>query len=100
MPRLHKLDVVITPMAEANLNGILRFIARDNPAAARRFVSRLRARMQTLASMPECCPLAPENGFDGVEIRHLIFGEYRILFTIDAAQVVILQVRHGAWMRR
>lgn len=100
MPRLRKFDVVITPMAEANLDGILRFIARDNPAAARRFVSRLRARMQTLASMPERCPLAPENGFDGVEIRHLIFGEYRILFTINAAHVVILQVRHSARMRR
>lgn len=48
--------------------------------------------------MPERCPLAPEDGLDGVTIRHLIYGDYRILFSIDAAQVVILQVRHGARM--
>ena len=88
--------VVLTPTAEANLDEILRVIALDNPSAARRFVAGLRGKIKTLAAMPKRCPLAPENGLDDLEIRHLIFGNYRIVFAIDAGEVVILQVRHGA----
>lgn len=88
--------LVITPTAEADLDGILHFIALDDPVAARRFVSGLRKRMKTLATMPERCPIAPESGLDGEEIRHLIFSQYRILFAADAKHIVILQVRHGA----
>ena len=88
--------VVITPTAEADLDHILYFIALDNPAVGRRFVTTLRAKMKTLARMPERCPLAPEDGLDGLEIRQLIHGNYRILFTVDADHIVVLQVRHGA----
>lgn len=88
--------VVLTPTSEADLDDILHFIALDDVAAARRFVAALRARMKTLARMPERCPRAPEDGLDGLEIRQLITGGYRILFTLDADRIVILQVRHGA----
>jgi plasmid stabilization system protein ParE len=88
--------VVVTPTAEANLDEILRFIALDNPASGRKFFAALRARLGTLAEMPRRCPLAPEDGLDSLEIRHLIHGNYRIIFTIDPGQVTILQVRHGA----
>lgn len=88
--------VVVTPTAEANLDEILRFIALDSPTAARKFIAVLRTKLKTLATMPKRCPLAPEDGLDGAEIRHLVFGNYRILFVIDGAQVAVLQVRHGA----
>ncbi|MFZ5929711.1 MAG: type II toxin-antitoxin system RelE/ParE family toxin [Pseudomonadota bacterium] len=93
-----KYEVVITPTAEANLSEIHRHIALGSSVAARKFLAGLRNKIKTLATMPERCPLAPEDGLDGVTIRHLIYGDYRILFSIDAAQVVILQVRHGARM--
>ncbi|MEQ8283303.1 MAG: type II toxin-antitoxin system RelE/ParE family toxin [Parvibaculum sp.] len=88
--------VVITPTAEADLDGILHFIALDDPAAARRFVAGLRRRMKSLVTMAKRCPLAPENGLDGLEIRHSIQGQYRILFALEPTHIVILQVRHGA----
>ena len=88
--------VVLTPTAEADLDDILHFIALDHLPTARRFVTTLRARMKTLARMPERCRRAPEDGLDGLEIRQLVSGGYRILFTIDADCIVILQVRHGA----
>lgn len=88
--------IVITPTAEANLDDILHFIALDSPTAGRRFVTGLRGRMKALATLPERCPRAPEDGLDGLEIRHLIYGRYRVLFTVDADRVIILQVRHGA----
>ena len=88
--------LVVTPTAEANLDEIFRFIALDNPAGARKFVAGLRAKIKTLARMPSRCPFAPEDGLDGLEMRYLIHGNYRILSTVDPGQVTILQMRHAA----
>ncbi|GAB4140802.1 MAG: hypothetical protein Tsb0016_08190 [Sphingomonadales bacterium] len=88
--------VVITPTAEANLDEIIHYIALDNPAAARRVITTLRTKMKSLAKMPGRCPLAPEDGLDGLQIRHLIHGNYRILFTADDTHITILQIRHAA----
>ena len=88
--------VVVTTEAEGDLDQVFRFVAFEKPDAARQFVTGLRRRLKTLASMPRRCPRAPEDGLDGLEIRHLIHGRYRIIFAIDGRTVVILQVRHGA----
>jgi plasmid stabilization system protein ParE len=79
-----KYRVVTAATAQANLAEIYRYIAADNRVAARRFVADLRARIRTLASAPRRCPLAPETGAEGLEIRHLIYGEYRVIFLIEA----------------
>ncbi|HZO30164.1 MAG TPA: type II toxin-antitoxin system RelE/ParE family toxin [Chloroflexota bacterium] len=50
----------------------------------------------TLEEFPRRCPLAPENDDFDVEIRHLLYGEFRILFTVDDNVVRVLHVRHGA----
>jgi len=94
-----KYKIFITSTAEANLSEIYRHIALDSPMAARKFIMGLRNKFKTLASMPERCPLAPEDGMDGVTIRHLLYGDYRILFSIDQGHAVILQIRHGARIR-
>jgi plasmid stabilization system protein ParE len=88
--------VVVTPEAERNLDDIFAFIALGNAVAARRFVDGLRRRLKTLASLPRRCSRAPEDGLDGMEIRHLVYRQCRILFGIDGKTVVILRVRHGA----
>lgn len=88
--------VVVTPEAKGDLDRIFRFVALEKPDAARKFVSGLRRRLKSLASMPRRCSRAPEDGLDGLEIRHLVHGQYRIIFAIDGGTVVILQVRHGA----
>ncbi|MDK9720640.1 MAG: type II toxin-antitoxin system RelE/ParE family toxin [Rhodospirillales bacterium] len=90
------LKLVITPGAEADLDGLFTYIAQDSPANARKFVSNLRKRLKTLTSLPRRCPRAPEDGLDGLEIRHLLHKDYRILFAIDGQTVVILQVLHGS----
>lgn len=56
----------------------------------------LSAAIQSLENMPFRCPLAPESKSFGFEIRHLIFGKYRILFTVEDETVYILNVRHSA----
>lgn len=92
--------VVVSPDAERDFDTLFRFVALDNPAAARAFVAGLRKRLKTLTAMPKRCPRAPEDRLDGLEIRHLIHGRYRIIFAIDGKTVVILQIRHGARLPR
>ena len=88
--------VAVTPGAERDLDDIFQFFARDNPSAARKFAAALRGRLAALKTLPTRCPRAPEDGLDGLAIRHLLHGRYRILFTMNGRTVVVLQVRHGA----
>lgn len=54
------------------------------------------AAIESLENFPFRCPLAPESDRFGAEIRHLIFGKYRILFIIEDEIVYVLRVRHQA----
>jgi len=42
-----------TPLAKDDLKAINRYIAQDNPAAARRLIAQIRAQCKTLADFPE-----------------------------------------------
>ena len=53
---------------------------------------------QAVEQFPQRCPLAPESG-PGLEIRQLVYGRYRVLFTITLDTVCILHIRHGARQR-
>jgi plasmid stabilization system protein ParE len=89
--------VVITPQAEGELRSIGDYIvAQHAPLAARRFVQSLRRRIAALKTFPEGYGLAPEAQDAGVELRQLIHGMYRVLYTVDGTTVTIHAVRHGA----
>jgi plasmid stabilization system protein ParE len=91
----HKIR--ITPEAESDLRSIGDFIkAQHAPIAARRFVQSLRRRISLLKTFPEGYGIAPEAEATGVELRQLIHGMYRVLYTVDDKTVTIHAVRHGA----
>jgi plasmid stabilization system protein ParE len=46
-----------------------------------------------LAVVPKGFPPAPENGEFSEEIRQMVVGRYRVLFTITARKVHVLHVR-------
>lgn len=48
---------------------------------------------ERLSSMPKSCPIAPESERFPIEIRYLIFGRYRVLFTIEEDFVKIMYLR-------
>lgn len=50
-----------------------------------------------LLTAPKALPLAPENNEFSQEIRQLIVGRYRVLFTINGRKVHALHVR-GAYV--
>ncbi len=91
-----KFKLVITPGAERDLDDLFAYIAQDSPANALKFLADLRKRLKTLTTFPRRGPLAPEDGLDGLEIRHLLYRDYRIVFAIDGKTVVILQALHGS----
>jgi len=61
---------------------------------AKRWVRQLREAVSTqLALIPKGFPLAPEDDEFSDEIRQMIVGRYRVLFTIKARRVHVLHVR-------
>lgn len=72
------------------------WIDADSPTAAERWIEGLYDVLDGLKTMPARCPLAPENESHAEEIRQLIYGQYRVLYTTSLDRVLILHVRHGA----
>jgi len=66
---------------------------------AQQWVRQLRSAVsEQLAIVPKAFPLAPEDDEVVEEIRHMVVGRYRILFTIKGRRVHVLHVR-GAYLR-
>jgi plasmid stabilization system protein ParE len=47
---------------------------------------------KTLSSFPLSQPIAPDNDEFEIEVRHMVIGRYRVLFTISGKQVTILHL--------
>lgn len=68
--------------------------------AAIRWYRKLHSHTMTMLSvMPLAQPIAPEAHGVKREIRHLVFGRYRILFEVEEKLVKVLHVK-GAYVGR
>ena len=94
-----KYRVLILPDAEAELEDAYRFILEDSPSRAKRWREALLQKAKSLKSFPERCAVAPESDVLGVEVRHLVIGNYRVLFVIRTEAVTVLHIRHAARRR-
>lgn len=88
--------VRVTETAENELEETYAWIHKKSPLNAERWRFELLEKAVSLENFPERCPLAPENEDAKCELRQLILGNYRILFTIMERTVYVLHVRHGA----
>ncbi|MBV9427987.1 MAG: type II toxin-antitoxin system RelE/ParE family toxin [Bradyrhizobiaceae bacterium] len=86
--------VVITEAAEADLQEIGDWIARDNPARALRFVQELRRRCESLIDGPRHYSRVPR--YEHLGIRRRVYRNYLIFYRIFADRIEILHVLHGA----
>ncbi len=66
-----------TPLAKQDLKEINRFIALDNPDAARRFIALLKQKCQTLAEFPE---LGRSWDDLGIALRSFTVRDYLIFY--------------------
>lgn len=91
-------EVIIQPEAERDLLDVYEFIARDSHSAAGKWIERLEEAANSLSKFPNRCSIAPENDQFENEIRHLLVGNYRIIFTVmeEERRVHVLHFRHGA----
>ncbi len=79
--------------ARADLSAIGRYIADDDPRAARAWVERLRRRAQLAAATPASGRVVPE--YARADLREALVRSYRIVYQITGKQIVVLAVVEG-----
>ncbi len=89
-----------TAQADYDLDLILEWLlAQQAGDSGLRWFRRLKEAINSLTEMPGRCMLASENADFPFEVRQLLYGhkphQYRVLFTIEGSDVVILHIRHG-----
>ena len=82
-----------TARARKDLLEIAGYIARDDPAAARRWVERLRDRARRAAELPMSGRVVPEIGRP--DIREVFVRNYRIVYRVLEVEVHVLTVFEG-----
>mgnify|MGYP003605211864 CR=1 len=87
------MRLVITPLAEQDIESIGDYIARDNPRRALSFIRELRSQCQRISKTPQGYRLRDELG-DG--IRSCAYGNYVIFFEIETDALRIVRILHGA----
>jgi toxin ParE1/3/4 len=91
------VNVRILPAAEAELEAIGDYIARDNPRRALSFVRELRDKCLDLADMALAFPVVPR--YEDCGVRHRVHGNYQIFYRIvgqPAERIDVIHVLHGA----
>ena len=86
--------IIWAPRAFADLENLLDYIARREPATARRFGQKILERIEKLADFPESGSFVPED--DSLTYREVFKGPYRIIFRGEESRIVIVAIRHGA----
>jgi plasmid stabilization system protein ParE len=97
---MKRYGVIIEDSAQKNVRESYDWGCRTwGKRQAQQWARQLRtAVFKQLGVMPRAFSLAPENDEFSEEIRHMIVGRYRVLFTIRGRKVHVLHVR-GAYTR-
>ena len=90
-----KYPVILQPAADAEIEAAYLYLAAEaSLEVAVSWFNDVDTAIRTLAEMPRRCSLAPEDDFFEAEIRNLMVGPYRVLFTVAGKEVHVLHVRH------
>lgn len=87
-------SIIFSAIAEADLDEIISYIAKDDVDAAFRVADQIRLRCRRLSKYPESGDLVKELGNRG--IRRLFYGNYVVYFRSVDDVIRILRVVHGA----
>jgi plasmid stabilization system protein ParE len=94
---MKKYKVIIEPSAHQDLRQSYLWGTEEwDVAQAKKWLREIRKAAMSLSSLPERHPIAPESDEFNEEVRQLVYGRYRILFTIRQKTVYILHCR-GAY---
>ena len=87
------MNIVWSPLAVDRASEIAGYIAQDKPSAAVKWIQTIFSKVEELKSSPEIGRIVPE--IRNNQFRELIYGNYRIIYRIEAEQIAILTIRHG-----
>jgi plasmid stabilization system protein ParE len=87
------VKVIWSPLAERRAIEAFETIAQDRPQAAAKWLRELIARIGSLDRFAKRGRMVPEIG--KTTHRQLLHHPYRIVYRVDAKQVVVLTIRHS-----
>lgn len=91
------MRIVWSPLALERVEDIAQYIAEDKPSAAVEWVDGIFDAVERLADFPESGRIVPEVG--GRRIREVLFGTYRIIYSVRE-QIDVLTVRRSSQLLR
>jgi toxin ParE1/3/4 len=86
------MKIIWTPLSIQRIQEIADYIAIDNISAANDWIDSIFKKVDLLKSSPELGRIVPE--IMKKEIRELINGNYRIIYSHSSKQLAILTIRH------
>ena len=87
------MKIAWSDVAEADLDDLYDYIARDVLYYAEQFIDKLIDAVATLSDHPKIGRRVPEAD-DREDVRELIFHSYRIIYLLESEQAHILTVIH------
>ena len=87
------MRILWSPLAVERASEIVDYIAQDKPEAADKWIHTVFSKVEQLRSHPEIGRMVPE--INEHQFRELIYGNYRIIYRMEAKQISILTIRHG-----
>ncbi len=89
------MSITWSEVAEADLDDLYDYIARDVPYYAEQFIDRLIEAVGVLKDHPKLGRRVPEAD-NREDVRELIFQSYRVIYLIESEHVHILTIIHGS----
>lgn len=90
-------QVRILPAALEEAKDFYNYIANDSPENATLWLEGLFGAVESLSSLPERCPIAPESTIIGVKLHVFLYRKYyRILYSIEKDIVRIYHIQHSS----
>ena len=85
--------VLWSPLAQADLESIARYVARTSSIYAARLIDRILEQAEQAGIFPEAGRVVPEARRN--DVREVFEGSYRIIYLIQASRIDVLTVVHS-----
>jgi plasmid stabilization system protein ParE len=96
MARCRSFAVEFAEVARRDLEGIIEFIAMDDPVAAAHALEQIESRAASLKQFPERGRVVPELAAFNIQLyRELIISPWRVIYRIGRKTVYVLAVLDG-----
>jgi plasmid stabilization system protein ParE len=84
------------PRADADLDAVHESLSAYSERTADKTVLLIKDAILSLSDFPRRFAVAPESLGASIEIRHLVVGNYRVLYQIIGDKVQVMRIVHAA----